>query len=106
MSIVSFSVPSSIFAVLFQVPCVKAYQWAFDNAPSQCGPLVVSITDQTGGEPPYSLLLVPHGPSPLPNGVDTRTVQTVAFNTTTELNFTLNYPAGSELVAVVNTSAS
>lgn len=81
---------------------VSSYSWAFDNAPSQCNPLVISITDQTGGEPPYTLLVVPHGNTPLQNLVEVRQVLSIPFNTTTQVNFTLNYPATSELVALVS----
>lgn len=78
-----------------------AYTWAFDNSPTQCGPLAVSILNDTGGNPPYDLLIVPHGPTPLANNIEPRTVRTLKFNT--ELNFTLdNYPARSQLVAVVS----
>lgn len=80
---------------------VEAYTWAFDNPPSQCGPLSVSITDGTDGDPPFDLAIIPYGPTPL-FSVEVRTVQTITFNTSTNLNFTLNYPAASQLVAVVS----
>ncbi|EIM85024.1 uncharacterized protein STEHIDRAFT_112518 [Stereum hirsutum FP-91666 SS1] len=98
MFFLSFIFTSTWWAFLAQP--TAAYTWAFDNSPTQCGPLAVSILDDTGGNPPYNLLIVPHGPTPL--AIEPRTVQTLTFNTNTELNFTLKYPARSQLVAVMS----
>lgn len=99
MFFLSFVLTSTWWAFLAQT--TAAYTWAFDNSPTQCGPLAVSILDDKGGNPPYDLLIVPHGPTPLANNIETRTVQTLTFDK--QLNFTLaNYPARSQLVAVVS----
>lgn len=97
-----FSTFAFAFVFAFSTQPVAAYTWKFDNAPSQCSSLSVSIVDGTGGNPPFNLLIIPYGPTPLFYDVEVRAVQTLAFNSSTSLNFTLNYPAGSQLVAVVS----
>lgn len=101
ISIMLLSSFSFILLSFLSTQTVEAYTWAFDNPPSQCGPLSVSITDGTGGNPPFELVIIPYGPTPL-FSVEVRTVQTITFNTSTNLNFTLNYPAASQLVAIVS----
>lgn len=90
-----------VFFPLLFTQSAQAYTWAFSNPPSQCGPLSVSITDGTDANPPFSLVIIPYGPTPLFN-VEVRMVQTATFSTSTDLNFTLKYPAASQLVAVVS----
>lgn len=77
----------------------SAYTWTFNNIPSQCSQLSASI-EGTGGEPPFNILIIPYGSSPL-SPIEVRTIQTIAFNSSTEVEFNLNYPAGSQFVAVV-----
>lgn len=77
-----------------------AYTWTFNNIPRQCSQLSASI-EGTGGEPPYNILIIPYGSSPL-TPIEVRTIQTIAFNSSTDVDFTLNYPAGSQFVAVVS----
>lgn len=107
LSICSLSYSPFIIIIIFKTflalpQLVSAYTWAFNNLPSQCSPLSVSIVDGTGGGPPFSLLVVPYGHTPLPMNIEPRRVQTLRFNTSTEANFTLNYPAGSQFVAMVS----
>ncbi|KAI0064397.1 hypothetical protein BV25DRAFT_317474 [Artomyces pyxidatus] len=81
-----------------------AYTWSFNNAPRQCQNVSLSI--QGSGQPPYSLLMIPTGPSPLGNN-EVRTIQNLPFpGSSTTLNFKLNYPANSSFVAVVSDSSS
>ncbi|KAH9171382.1 hypothetical protein EDB89DRAFT_2243560 [Lactarius sanguifluus] len=62
--------------------------------------------DRGSGQPPYSLLLVPSGPTPLPNNTEVRTIQNISFpGTSTSLSFKLNYPENSSFVAVVSDSS-
>jgi hypothetical protein len=78
----------------------SAYTWQFTSQPSQCQN--VSIAVQGSGQPPYSLLLIPSGPTPLPNNTEVRTIQNISFTgTSTSLSFNLNYPENSSFVAVV-----
>ena len=78
----------------------SAYTWDFTSQPIQCQS--VSITIQGSGQPPYSLLLVPSGSSPLPNNIEVRNVQNISFTgTSTTVSFILNYPENSSFVAVV-----
>jgi hypothetical protein len=78
----------------------NAYTWQFTNQPRQCQN--VSLAVQGSGKPPYSLLIIPSGPSPLANNVEVRTVQSIPFSgSSTSLSFKLNYPENSSFVAVV-----
>ncbi|ETW77988.1 hypothetical protein HETIRDRAFT_479158 [Heterobasidion irregulare TC 32-1] len=79
----------------------RAYSWAFDNSPTQCEDLSLSISG-SGGQAPYTLLIVPTGPSPLANNIEARTIQSIPFNSSTSLKFKLAYPANSSFVAVVS----
>ena len=79
----------------------SAYTWQFTSQPLQCQN--VSIAVQGSGQPPYSLLLIPSGPSLLPNNIEVRTIQNISFTgTSTTLSFNLNFPENSSFVAVVS----
>ena len=97
-----------ILPVLAAVPylsAVAAYSFNIVNTPRQCQNLTVEITGQ--GRPPYSLLLVPTGPTPLPNAVEARRITNVPFNGTTgSLSFQLRFPENSQFIAVVSARAS
>ncbi len=92
-----YSIP---FFFFFYPRYASAYSWQFTSQPLQCQN--VSIDVQGSGQPPYSLLLIPSGPSPLPNNTEVRTIQNISFTgRRTSLSFQLNYPEGSSFVAVV-----
>ena len=76
----------------------SAYTWQFMSQPRQCQN--VSIDIQGSGQPPYSLVIIPSGPSPLPNNIEVRNVMNFTGSSTT-LSFNLNYPENSSFVAVV-----
>jgi hypothetical protein len=79
----------------------NAYTWKFTSQPSQCQN--VSIAVDGSGQPPYSLLIIPYGPSPLANNVEVRTIQSIPFpGNSNTLSFKLNYPENSSFVAVVS----
>jgi hypothetical protein len=79
-----------------------AYSWNFATPPQQCSNLTVSLVG-SGGVPPYRILVLPYGPTPLSSGVEVRTILDVAFpNGSTTVSFPLKYPANSQLVAVVS----
>lgn len=79
-----------------------AYTWNFATPPQQCSNLTVSLVG-SGGVPPYRLLVLPSGPSPLSSGIEVRTILDVPFpDDSTTVSFQLKYPANSQLVAVVS----
>ena len=79
-----------------------AYTWSFQDAPNQCGQLTVAIAGNDG-TPPFRILIAPFGPSPLPNGVETRQILDIPFpGNQNEVQFQLTYPADSQFVAVVS----
>ncbi|KAH9171379.1 hypothetical protein EDB89DRAFT_1887153 [Lactarius sanguifluus] len=95
------SIPSFFFFFPYYA---SAYTWQFTSQPRQCQN--VSIDVQGSGQPPYSLLLIPNGPSSLPNNTEVRTIQTIPFpGSSSSLSFNLNYPEGSSFVVVVSDSS-
>ena len=93
--------PCSLPIVLLFPLLVNAYTWQFTSPVRQCGNVTLSIQG-SGGQPPYSLLILPTGPSPLPNKVEVRSIMNIPFpGTSTTLSFNLNYPENSSFVAVV-----
>lgn len=83
------------------LPGAYAYTWTFKSPPQQCGNLTINVSG--GGVPPYRVLIIPFGPSPLPNNVEARRILDVPFEgNSTELTFQLKYPQNSQLVAVVS----
>ncbi|KAI0029127.1 hypothetical protein K488DRAFT_14057, partial [Vararia minispora EC-137] len=79
----------------------SAFTWQFNNQPHQCQNLQLSAS---GGSPPYSLLLVPFGPTVLPNNIEARSLQQIQFNDSSSLEFQLRYPANETFIAVVSDS--
>ncbi|KAJ7485360.1 hypothetical protein FB451DRAFT_1337599 [Mycena latifolia] len=80
----------------------SAYTWSFASQPTQCGNVSISVS---GGSPPYRVLVIPYGSSPLPNNIEARKIQDEPFpGTSSDLSFKLNYPADSQFVAVLSDS--
>ncbi|KAJ7754444.1 hypothetical protein B0H16DRAFT_1458948 [Mycena metata] len=77
-----------------------AYTWSFGAQPTQCGNVSISVS---GGSPPYEVLVVPYGSSPLPNNIEARKIQAVQ-SSSANISFKLNFPANSQFVAVVSDS--
>lgn len=98
---IPFSLPFlSLFPLL-----ANAYTWHFSTQPRQCQ--TVSVAIDGSGHPPYSLLLIPTGPTPLPNNTEVRTIQNINFTgSSTTLSFKLTYPENSSFVAVVRSYLS
>lgn len=89
-----------IFAALC-LPGAYAYTWTFKSPPQQCGNLTINVSG--GGVPPYRVLIIPFGPTPLSNFVEARRILDIPFEgNSTELTFQLKYPQNSQLVAVVS----
>ena len=94
----------SIISLFFPL-LANAYTWKFTSDPRQCQD--VSIVVEGSGQPPYSLLIVPSGPSPLPDKIEVRKVQNIPFSgNSSTLSFKLDYPANSSFVAVVSRYSS
>jgi hypothetical protein len=97
-------IPCFLAVILLSPLLVNAYTWRFTSPPRQCQNVTLSIQG-SGGQPPYSLLIIPTGPSPLP--VEVRLAQNIPFSgTSTTLSFNLKYPANSTFVAVVRSFLS
>ncbi|KAF9075233.1 hypothetical protein BDP27DRAFT_1212621 [Rhodocollybia butyracea] len=91
---------TSLLFVLELLPISSlAYTWTFGSAPSQCQNLTISISG--GGKPPYSVLIIPSGPSPFTNGTEIRKIMSQNFSSNS-VTFQLPYPANSQLIAVVS----
>ncbi|KAJ7512685.1 hypothetical protein B0H11DRAFT_2151564 [Mycena galericulata] len=81
---------------------VSAYTWSFTSAPTQCGNVSISVS---GGTPPYQVLIIPYGISPLPNNIEARKIQDEPFpGLSSSISFKLNYPQFSQFVAVLSDS--
>jgi hypothetical protein len=97
--------PTPLAAVLSLVafPTLSAaYSWNFKANPEQCSNLTISISG-SDGKPPYRVLIIPFGPSPLANNVEARKILDVPFEgNSNTISFQLKYPANSQLVAVVS----
>jgi hypothetical protein len=102
----AMKIPCRSLTVILLFPIlVNAYTWRFTSPPIQCKNVTVSIQG-SGGQPPYSLLIIPTGASPIPNA-EVRTALSIPFSgTSTTLSFNLNYPATSTFVAVVRSYLS
>ncbi|KAI6043961.1 hypothetical protein EDC04DRAFT_2890376 [Pisolithus marmoratus] len=92
-------------ALVFSLAAVvSGFSFTFTSQPQQCANLSISITG--AGTPPYSVLIIPYGPSPLPNNVEARTIVYEEFpGNTSSVSFQLKYPTTSQFVAVVSDSS-
>jgi hypothetical protein len=80
---------------------VSAFSFTINNTPQQCQNLSISVTGS--GQPPYSALILPFGPTPLPNNTEVRRILDIPFNgDSTSLSFQLTYPENSQFVVVVS----
>src|ERR1700710_2595712 len=89
------------FYLFFYSPLVSSYTWSFTSTPQQCANLSLQISGS--GSPPYTVLIIPYGPSPLPNNTEARTIVYQQFSgDSTSASFQLKYPSTSQFVAVVS----
>ncbi|KZT69906.1 hypothetical protein DAEQUDRAFT_725867 [Daedalea quercina L-15889] len=86
---------------LLHASTASAFSWDFTSTPKQCQNLSLSISGS--GSPPYSVLVIPFGASPLPNNTEVRRIFQVQFNGSST-SFQLAYPTDSQFVAVVSDS--
>ncbi|KAI5996298.1 hypothetical protein EDD15DRAFT_510684 [Pisolithus albus] len=95
------------YALAFSVSLaavVSGYSFTFTSEPQQCANLSLSITG--AGTPPYTVLIIPYGPSPLPNNIEARTIVHQPFpDNSSSVSFQLKYPSTSQFVAVVSDSS-
>ncbi|PPQ72775.1 hypothetical protein CVT24_012801 [Panaeolus cyanescens] len=83
---------------------VAGYSWTFKENPRQCSNLTISISGNDG-KPPYRVLIIPSGPTPLPNNVEARRILDMPFpGNEAEISFLLPYPENALFVAVVSDS--
>ncbi|KAK7034556.1 hypothetical protein VNI00_012403 [Paramarasmius palmivorus] len=95
---------SAAVALLLDLPILSlAYSWNFKENPKQCSDLTIEITG-SDGKPPYRVLIIPFGSTPLANNIEARRIMEQAFpsDTATSVTFQLKYPANSQFVAVVS----
>ncbi|KAF8439133.1 hypothetical protein L210DRAFT_3621871 [Boletus edulis BED1] len=98
------SPPHSALSILLSAALVSAYSFTFTSKPQQCANLSLQISGS--GKPPYSVLIIPYGPSPLSNNVEVRTIVSQQFSgDDSSLSFQLKFPANSQFVAVVSDSS-
>ncbi len=89
-----------LLAVVFRR--AYSYTWLFEEAPSQCGQITVTVTG-SDATPPFRVLIVPFGLSSLPGGVDSRSVLDIPFSgDQNSVKFQLTYPENLQFVAVVS----
>jgi hypothetical protein len=99
-----FPIPLLVVSSVFFPSLVSGFSFNINNTPQQCQNLSISITG-SGGQAPYTALIVPFGASPLFNNTEVRRIMTKAFDgTSTTLSFQLNYPENSQFVVVVSDS--
>ncbi|KAF5377038.1 hypothetical protein D9757_007724 [Collybiopsis confluens] len=77
------------------------YNGYMKSSPAQCQNLSIGLSGS--GQPPYNILIVPSGPSPLSNNSEVRKIISQEFSSNS-VSFKLNYPAESQFVAVVSDS--
>ena len=88
-------------ATSFYQTTVNGYSFSIANTPQQCQNLGISISGS--GTPPYSAVIIPFGPSPLPNNVEVRKILDLNFTgSSTSLSFKFPYPENSQFVVVVS----
>jgi hypothetical protein len=102
----AMKIPCSLTVIPLFPLLINAYTWQFTSQPRQCQNLSLSVQG-SGGQPPYNLVIIPTGPSPLPNNTEVRSILNIPFSgTSTTLSFKLNYPENSSFVAVVRSYLS
>ena len=88
--------------LLLQPTLSTAYSWVLNSPATQCSNLSISITG-SDGVPPYRVLVIPSGPTPLLRNTEVRSVIDHPFDENSmTTSFAINYPANSQFVAVVS----
>ncbi|RDB27856.1 hypothetical protein Hypma_002304 [Hypsizygus marmoreus] len=94
---------SSALLTILTLPTLSAaYSWNFKNPAQQCQNLTIAVSG-SDGKPPYRVLILPFGPSPLAQNIEARRIVDQPFSgNDTTVSFQLKYPANSQFVAVVS----
>lgn len=74
----------------------NAFTFWFTSTPTQCANMTIQWSN--GGEPPFTILLIPVGHL----NPETRTIIQQSTSVGNSISFTLNFPAQSQFVAVLN----
>ena|ERR1700692_1502059 len=92
---------ATAFSLVIYPLIASGFSFTIDNTPKQCQNLSISITGS--GQPPYRALILPYGPTPLPNNTEVRKIMDKPFSgDSTSLSFQLTYPENSQFVVVVS----
>ncbi|KAF9467943.1 hypothetical protein BDZ94DRAFT_1210476 [Collybia nuda] len=94
----------ALWGILALPTLSAAYTWNFKSLPQQCSNLTISISG-SGGKPPYRVLVVPFGPTPLDKVEARRIIDQPFPDNSNTVSFKLSYPADSQFVAVVSDSS-
>ena len=87
-------------SLILHLPTSYGFSFTIDNTPQQCSDLNISIIGS--GQPPYTAVIVPYGPTSLANNVEVREVLDVPFSgVSTSTSLKLTYPENSQFVVVV-----
>ena len=90
-----------VLSIVLSASLVSGYSFTFTSQPQQCTNLSLEISGS--GTPPYSVLIIPYGPTPLANSVEVRTIVYQQFpGDASSVSFQLKYPTNSQFVAVVS----
>jgi hypothetical protein len=95
--------PSSLTWLTFFTIAVAVHGYTFNitSGVKQCENIDIEIVGS--GSPPYSVVIIPYGPSPLPNGIEARKIVEQNWtDSSTSLSFQLQYPAYSQFIAIVS----
>jgi hypothetical protein len=96
-----FAVAGLAVSLAFYPLIAFGFSFTINNTPQQCQNLSISITGS--GQAPYRAVVVPFGPTPLPNNVEVRKILDLPFpGNSTSLSFQLSYPENSQFVVVVS----
>lgn len=95
-----------LLALAFCPSFSTGYSWHLNTPPTQCSNLSITVTG-SDGVPPYRVLIVPFGPSPLSSNIEIRSIIDQPFDgNSTTVEFPVNYPAHSYFIAVVRRRTS
>lgn len=98
-----FAIPLLALCLAVYPKIASGFSFTIDNNPQQCQNLSISITGS--GQPPYTAVIFPFGPTPLPNNTEVRKILDLQFSgNSTSLEFQLAYPANSQFVVTVSDS--
>ena len=97
------AIPCLVISLAIHPLIASAFSFTINNTPQQCQNLSISITGS--GQPPYRALILPYGPTPLPNNTEVRKIVDLPFSgDSTSMSFQLTYPENSQFIIVVSST--